>query len=162
MNKSEKLRMLLAKFVDFQVIRNNNIAKIPDECAVMHIISINKSAYSGKRIVDKTDEEITEETAVLSEAYYQFDFYAKTQARAEEMAERLLNIIVFEKRNELIRNGFGLSSDDIEIKDLTFLEKTQYIYRFGFDVGINWRDVRRRKTKLIDSIKVEIKEENNG
>ena len=47
--KNEVLRKLLASFVNFQVIRDNYVAKKPAECAVMHTISLNKSAYSAYR-----------------------------------------------------------------------------------------------------------------
>ena len=58
--KNEKLRKLLASFVNFQVIRDNYVAKKPIECAVMHTISLNKSAYSAYRTVETTDTEIKE------------------------------------------------------------------------------------------------------
>jgi hypothetical protein len=58
MNKNEKLRLLMAKFVDFQIIRDDFVAKRPTECAVLHTISLTKNAYSGYRIVEKTDNYI--------------------------------------------------------------------------------------------------------
>src|SRR3712207_706487 len=110
--KNEKLRKLLASFVDFQIIRDNYVAEKPAECAVMHTVSLNKKVISGYRVIETTEEYVKEQTARLVFAYFQIDFYAKTQARAEEMASRLLDVIVFEKRYELIRNGFGLTSED--------------------------------------------------
>ena len=136
--KNEVLRKLLASFVNFQVIRDNYVAKKPIECGVMHTISLNKSAYSAYRTVETTDTQIKEKALRLVIAYLQFDFYAPTQVRAEEMASELLEVIVFKKRHDLVRNGFGLSDDEIEINDLTFLEGNQYIYRFSFDVEMNW------------------------
>ena len=73
------------------------------------------------------------------------------------MASELLEVIVFKKRHDLVRNGFGLSDDEIEIKDLTFLEGSQYIYRFSFDVEINWRETSERTRQLIKDVKVEVK-----
>jgi len=155
--KNEKLRKLLASFVDFQIIRDDYMAKKPKECAVMHTISLNKSAYSAYRTVETTDTQIKEKALRLVIAYLQFDFYAPTQARAEEMASELLEVIVFKKRHDLVRNGFGLSEDEIEIKDLTFLEGSQYIYRFSFDVEMNWRETSERIRQLIKDVKVEVK-----
>lgn len=154
--KNEVLRKLLASFVNFQVIRDDYVAKKPKECAVMHTISLNKSAYSTYKTVETTDTQIKEKALRLVIAYLQFDFYAPTQSRAEEMANELLEVIVFKKRHDLIRNGFGLSDDEIEIKDLTFLEGSQYIYRFSFDVEMNWRETSERTRKLIKDIKVEV------
>lgn len=154
--KNEILRKLLASFVNFQVIRDDYVAKKPKECAVMHTISLNKSAYSAYRTVETTDTQIKEKALRLVVAYLQFDFYAPTQTRAEEMANELLEVIVFKKRHDLIRNGFGLSDDEIEIKDLTFLEGSQYIYRFSFDVEMNWREASERSRELIKDIKVEV------
>ena len=159
--KNEKLRKLLASFVDFQIIRDDYMAKKPKECAVMHTISLNKSAYSAYRTVETTDEEIKEKALRLVIAYFQIDFYAPKQARAEEMASKLLDVIVFEKRHELVRNGFGLSDNEIEIKDLTFLEGSQYIYRFSFDAEMNWRETSERTRKLIKDVEVRT-EANNG
>ena len=154
--KNEVLRKLLASFVDFQVIRDNYVAKKPTECAVMHTISLNKSAYSAYRTIETTDTQIKEKALRLVVAYLQYDFYALTQTRVEEMASELLEVIVFKKRHDLVRNGFGLSDDEIEIKDLTFLEGSQYIYRFSFDVEMNWRETSERTRKLIKDIKVEV------
>nr|DAX28556.1 MAG TPA: hypothetical protein [Caudoviricetes sp.] len=154
--KNEKLRKLLASFVDFQIIRDDHMAKKPSECAVMHTISKTKSAYSAYRTVETTEESIKEQAMRLVFAYFQIGFYAPTQARAEEMAGELLEVIVFKKRHELVRNGFGLSDDEIEIKDLTFLESSQYIYRFSFDVEINWRETSERVRQLIKDVKVEV------
>ena len=158
--KNEVLRKLLASFVDFQIIRDDYIAKKPKECAVMHTISLTKSAYSAYRTVEKTEESIKEQATRLVYAYFQIDFYAPTQARAEEMASELLEIIVFKKRHDLIRNGFGLSDDEIEIKDLTFLEGSQYIYRFSFDVEMNWRESSERVRDLIKDVEVKTEVEN--
>ena len=155
--KNEKLRKLLASFVNFQVIRDNYVAKKPIECAVMHTISLNKSAY---RTVETTDTQIKEKALRLVIAYLQFDFYAPTQLRAEEMASELLEVIVFKKRHDLVRNGFGLSDDEIEIKDLTFLESSQYIYRFSFDVEMNWRESIERVRDLIKDVEVKTEVEN--
>ena len=152
--KNEILRKLLASFVDFQIIRDDYVAKKPKECAVMHTISLNKSAYSAYRTVETTDTQIKEKALRLVIAYLQFDFYAPTQSRAEEMANELLEVIVFKKRHDLIKNGFGLSDDEIEIKDLTFLEGSQYIYRFSFDVEINWRESSERSRELIKDVEV--------
>ena len=154
--KNEKLRKLLASFVDFQIIRDDHMAKKPSECAVMHTISLTKLAYSAYRTVETTEERIKEQATRLVFAYFQIDFYAPTQARAEEMASELLEVIVFKKRHELVRNGFGLSDDEIEIKDLTFLEGSQYIYRFSFDVEMNWRETSERIRQLIKDVKVEV------
>lgn len=159
--KNEVLRKLLASFVDFQIIRDDYVAKKPKECAVMHTISLNKSAYSAYRTVETTDTQIKEKALRLVIAYLQFDFYAPTQSRAEEMANELLEVIVFKKRHDLIRNGFGLSNNDIEIKDLTFLEGSQYIYRFSFDLEMNWREASERTRKLIKDVEVRT-EVNNG
>ena len=158
--KNEKLRKLLASFVDFQIIRDDYIAKKPQKCAVMHTISLTKSAYSAYRTVETTEESIKEQAMRLVFAYFQIDFYAPTQARAEEMASELLEVIVFKKRHDLVRNGFGLSDNEIEIKDLTFLEGSQYIYRFSFDVEMNWRETSERTRQLIKD--VEIKTEANN
>lgn len=154
--KNEKLRKLLASFVDFQIIRDDHMAKKPTECAVMHTISLTKSVYSAYRTVETTEDNIKEQATRLVNAYFQIDFYAPTQARAEEMASELLEVIVFKKRHELVRSGFGLSEDEIEIKDLTFLEGSQYIYRFSFDVEINWRETSERIRQLIKDVKVEV------
>lgn len=154
--KNEKLRKLLASFVDFQIIRDDHMAKKPTECAVMHTISLTKSVYSAYGIVETTEDNIKEQATRLVNAYFQIDFYAPTQARAEEMASELLEVIVFKKRHDIVRNGFGLSDDEIEIKDLTFLEGSQYIYRFSFDVEINWRETSERIRQLIKDVKVEV------
>lgn len=154
--KNEKLRKLLASFVDFQIIRDDHMAKKPSECAVMHTISQTKSVYSAYRTVETTEESIKEQATRLVFAYFQIDFYAPTQARAEEMASELLEVIVFKKRHDIVKNGFGLSDDEIEIKDLTFLEGSQYIYRFSFDVEINWRETSERVRQLIKDVKVEV------
>lgn len=154
--KNEKLRKLLASFVDFQIIRDDHMAKKPSECAVMHTISLTKSVYSAYRTVETTEESIKEQATRLVYAYFQIDFYAPTQARAEEMASELLEIIVFKKRHDIVKNGFGLSDDEIEIKDLTFLEGSQYIYRFSFDVEMNWRETSERIRQLIKDVKVEV------
>lgn len=154
--KNEKLRKLLASFVDFQIIRDDHMAKKPSECAVMHTISQTKSVYSAYRTVETTEESIKEQATRLVFAYFQIDFYAPTQARAEEMASELLEVIVFKKRHDIVRNGFGLSDDEIEIKDLTFLEGSQYIYRFSFDVEMNWRETSERIRQLIKDVKVEV------
>nr|DAN19486.1 MAG TPA: hypothetical protein [Caudoviricetes sp.] len=154
--KNEKLRKLLASFVDFQIIRDDHMAKKPKECAVMHTISKTKSVYSAYRTVETTEDNIKEQATRLVIAYFQIDFYAPTQARAEEMASELLEVIVFKKRHNLVRNGFGLSDDEIEIKDLTFLEGSQYIYRFSFDVEMNWRETSERIRQLIKDVKVEV------
>lgn len=154
--KNEKLRKLLASFVDFQIIRDDHMAKKPSECAVMHTVSLTKSVYSAYRTVETTEDSIKEQATRLVIAYFQIDFYAQTQARAEEMASELLEVIVFKKRNDLVRNGFGLSEDEIEIKDLTFLEGSQYIYRFSFDVEMNWRETSERIRQLIKDVKVEV------
>ena len=155
--KNETLRKLLASFVDFQIIRDDHMAKKPSECAVMHTISQTKSVYSAYRTVETTEDSIKEQATRLVIAYFQIDFYAPTQARAEEMASELLEVIVFKKRHELVRSGFGLSEDEIEIKDLTFLEGSQYIYRFSFDVEMNWRETSERIRQLIKDVKVEVK-----
>jgi len=154
--KNEKLRKLLASFVDFQIIRDDHMAKKPSECAVMHTISLTKSVYSAYRTVETTEESIKEQATRLVYAYFQIDFYAPTQARAEEMAGELLEVIVFKKRHDIVRSGFGLSEDEIEIKDLTFLEGSQYIYRFSFDVEMNWRETSERIRQLIKDVKVEV------
>ena len=160
MNKAEKLRLKIAEFVDFQVIRDDYVAEVPRECAVMQIISKDRSAYSGKRIIEKTDEYIIEQTARRVEAYLQFDCYAKTQERSEEMSDILLNKIIYENRYDLIRAGFGLSSDDMTVTDRTFLENKTYVYRFGFDIQMNWRELSERKRMLMKDVKVEVKEQN--
>lgn len=154
--KNEKLRKLLASFVDFQIIRDDHMAKKPTECAVMHTISLTKSVYSAYRTVETTEDSIKEQATRLVNAYFQIDFYAPTQARAEEMASELLEVIVFKKRHDIVKNGFGLSEDEIEIKDLTFLEGSQYIYRFSFDVEMNWRETSERIRQLIKDVKVEV------
>lgn len=159
--KNEKLRKLLASFVDFQIIRDDYVAKKPKECAVMHTISLNKSVYGAYKAFEITDTHVKEKALRLVIAYFQIDFYAPTQARAEEMASKLLDVIVFEKRHELVRNGFGLSEDEIEIKDLTFLEGSQYIYRFSFDVEINWREISERIRELMKDVEIRT-EVNNG
>ena len=160
MNKNEKLRLLMAKFADYQVIRDDFVAKRPSECAVMHTISLTKNAYSGFRIIEKTDNYIKEQTARLVEAYFQLDFYANTQKRAEEMAQTMADIIIFKNRHDFVRNGFGLTSDDIEISDRTFLESSQYIYRFGFDLQMNWRELSERTRQLIKDIDVKTEVKN--
>lgn len=163
MSRNEKLRLLLAEYVDFQVIRDNQMAEVPEkEYAVMHTISLNKSAYSNYREKEKTVDYIIEEAARRVEAYFQLDFYADTQLRAEEMAENMLEIILFKKRHDLIRNKFGVSEDDVEISDRTFLEDKQYIYRFGFDININWREIKERKRMLIKEIKHKLEVENGS
>ena len=144
MNKNEKLRLLMAKFADYQVIRDDFVAKRPSECAVMHTISLTKNAYSGSRIIEKTDNHIKEQTARLVEAYFQLDFYANTQKRAEEMAQAMAD----------------LTSNDIEITDRTFLEGSQYIYRFGFDLQMNWRELSERTRQLIKDIDVKTEVKN--
>lgn len=160
MSKNEDLRLLLASLVDYQVIRDDHIAEIPGECAVMHTISLNKTAYSGYREIEKTNEHITEQTARRVEAYLQFDFYAPTQARAEEMANNMLDVIFFKNRHDLVRKKFGLSDDNVEVVDRTFLEGSQYIYRFGFDINMNWREISQRKRKLIKDIDYETEAKN--
>ena len=90
--KNEKLRKLLASFVDFQIIRDDHMAKKPSECAVMHTISLTKSVYSAYRTVETTEDNIKEQATRLVIAYFQIDFYAPTQARAEEMASELLEV----------------------------------------------------------------------
>ena len=159
--KNEALRKLLASFVNFQVIRDNYVAKKPAECAVMHTISLTKSVYSAYRTVETKEDSIKEQATRLVFTYFQIDFYAPTQSRAEEMASELLEVIVFKKRHDLIRNGFGLSDDEIEIKYLTFLESSQYIYRFSFDVEMNWRESSERVRDLIKDVEVRT-EVNNG
>lgn len=160
MNKNEKLRLLMAKFADYQVIRDDFVAKIPSECAVMHTISLTKNAYSGSRIIEKTDDYIKEQTARLVEAYFQLDFYATTQKKAEEMAQAMADIILFKNRYDFVRNGFGLTSDNIEITDRTFLEGSQYVYRFGFDLQMNWRELSTRTRQLIKDIDVKTEVKN--
>lgn len=158
--KNEQLRKLLASFVDFQIIRDDYIAKKPDEFAIMHTISLTKNSISGSRVIKNDEEKITEQTSRLVSAYFQIDCIARTQARSEEMASKLYDVIVFEKRSELIKNGFGLQSESIQISDRTFLEGSQYIYRFGFDVEISWREISERERILIKDIDYKIKEEN--
>ena len=158
--KNEQLRKLLASFVDFQIIRDDYIAKKPNEFAIMHTISLTKNSISGSRIIRNDEEKIIEQTSRLVSAYFQIDCIARTQARSEEMANKLYDVIVFKKRHELIRNGFGLQSESIQIADRTFLEGSQYIYRFGFDVEISWREISERERKLIKDIDYKIKEEN--
>ena len=158
--KNEKLRKLLASFVDFQIIRDDHMAKKPSECAVMHTISLTKNAYSGSRIIEKTDNFIKEQTARLVEAYFQLDFYAATQKRAEEMAQAMADTILFKNRHDFVRNGFGLTSDNIEITDRTFLEGSQYVYRFGFDLQMNWRELSERTRQLIKDIDVKTEVKN--
>ena len=160
MSKNEDLRLLLASLVDYQVIRDDHIAEIPVECAVMHTISLNKTVYSGYREIEKTNEYTTEQTARRVEAYLQFDFYASTQARAEEMANNMLDVIFFKNRHDLVRKKFGLSDDNVEVVDRTFLEGSQYIYRFGFDINMNWREISQRKRKLIRDIDYETEAKN--
>ena len=160
MNKNEKLRLLMAKFADYQVIRDDFVAKLPSECAVMHTISLTKNAYSGSRIIEKTDDYIKEQTARLVEAYFQLDFYATTQKKAEEMAQAMADIILFKNRYDFVRNGFGLTSDNIEITDRTFLEGSQYVYRFGFDLQMNWRELSIRTRQLIKDIDVKTEVKN--
>ena len=159
MNKNEKLRLLMASFVDFQVIRDDFVAKKPAECAVMHTISLSKNAYSGVRVIEKTDEYVKEQTARLVEAYFQLDFYAATHKRAEEMAQSMLDVILFKNKYDFVRNGYGLTDDEIEVSDRTFIEGSQYIYRFGFDLQMNWRELSERTRYLIKDIKTEV---NNG
>ena len=158
--KNEQLRKLLASFVDFQIIRDDYIAKKPNEFAIMHTISLTKNSISGRRIISNDEEKITEQTSRLVSAYFQIDCIAMTQARSEEMANKLYDVIVFGKRDELIRNGFGLQSESIQIADRTFLEGSQYIYRFGFDIEINWREISERERILIKDIDYKNKEEN--
>ena len=158
--KNEVLRKLLASFVDFQIIRDDHMAKKPSECAVMHTISLTKNAYSGSRIIEKTDNFIKEQTARLVEAYFQLDFYAATQKRAEEMAQAMADTILFKNRHDFVRNGFGLTSDNIEITDRTFLEGSQYVYRFGFDLQMNWRELSERTRQLIKDIDVKTEVKN--
>ena len=160
MNKNEKLRLLMAKFAGYQVIRDDFVAKRPSECAVMHTISLTKNAYSGSRIIEKTDDYIKEQTARLVEAYFQLDFYATTQKKAEEMAQTMADIILFKNRHDFVRNGFGLTSDNIEITDRTFLEGSQYVYRFGFDLQMNWRELSIRTRQLIKDIDVKTEVKN--
>lgn len=159
MSKNEKLRLLLAGYVDFQLIKNNQMSEMPDnEYGVMSIISLNKSSYSNYRVKERTTDYIIEEAARRVNAYLQFDFYAPTQDRAEEMANEMLEIILFKNRHDLIRNKYGLAEDEVEISDRTFLEDKQYVYRFGFDININWREITERKRMLIKEIeKVEVK-----
>lgn len=158
--KNEQLRKLLASFVDFQIIRDDYIAKKPNEFAIMHTISLTKNSISGSRVIKNDEEKIIEQTSRLVSAYFQIDCIAMTQARSEEMANKLYDVIVFGKRDELIRNGFGLQSESIQIADRTFLEGSQYIYRFGFDVEISWREISERERILIKDIDYKIKEEN--
>ena len=68
---------------------------------------------------------------------------------------------MFKKRHDLVRNGFGLSDDEIEIKDLTFLESSQYIYRFSFDVEMNWRESSERTRQLIKDVEVKTEANND-
>lgn len=150
----------MAKFADYQVIRDDFVAKRPTECAVMHTISLTKNAYSGFRIIEKTDDYIKEQTARLVEAYFQLDFYATTQKKAEEMAQTMADIILFKNRHDFVRNGFGLTSDNIEITDRTFLEGSQYVYRFGFDLQMNWRELSIRTRQLIKDIDVKTEVKN--
>ena len=49
---------------------------------------------------------------------------------------------------------------EIEIKDLTFLEGSQYIYRFSFDVEMNWRESSERVRDLIKDVEVKTEVEN--
>ena len=72
----------------------------------------------------------------------------------------MVDIILFKNRHDFVRNGFGLTSDNIEITDRTFLEGSQYVYRFGFDLQMNWRELSIRTRQLIKDIDVKTEVKN--
>lgn len=152
MNKSEQLRELLSTFVDYQVIRANTNATIPFPCCVFRSLPATKGTLSKVRQIDTNNGKIIQQASQISEAIYQLDFYSTNQLEAELMAHNFLNLIIFNKRFELVRLGFGISSEFVNIEDRTFIENSKFIYRFGFDIEISSKEVITREMNRIESI----------
>ena len=155
-NKNEVLRKLLASWVDYQVIRGNS-SSIPDEpdFAVFRSLPAETVTTNDIRVIE--DKEYSSR---LIMGAFQLDFYSDSQVKAEEMAHGMVEKIIFSKRNDLVRAGFGVSDYQIEVDDRTFIENSEFIYRYGFDVKINYRTITERENTPIEHIDITIGDEN--
>ena len=154
-NKNEVLRKLFASWVDYQVIRGNS-SSIPEETdfAVFRPLPAETVTTDIRVIEDK------EYSSRLVMGAFQLDFYSDKQVKAEEMAHSMAEKIIFSKRNDLVRAGFGVSDYQIEVDDRTLIENSEFIYRYGFDIKINYRVITERENTPIKHINIQIGDEN--
>ena len=154
-NKNEVLRKLFASWVEYQVIRGNN-SSIPDEpdFAVFRPLPAETVTINDIRAVE--DKEYSSRLVMGA---FQLDFYSNKQVKAEEMAHSMAEKIIFNKRNDLVRAGFGVSDYQIEVDDRTFIENSEFIYRYGFDIKINYRVITERENTPIEHINIQIGDE---
>ena len=154
-NKNEVLRKLFASWVEYQVIRGNN-SSIPDEpdFAVFRPLPAQTVTITDIRAVE--DKEYSSRLVMGA---FQLDFYSNKQVKAEEMAHSMAEKIIFNKRNDLVRAGFGVSDYQIEVDDRTFIENSEFIYRYGFDIKINYRVITERENTPIEHINIQIGDE---
>lgn len=154
-NKNEVLRKLFASWVDYQVIRGNS-SSIPTEpdFAVFRPLPAETVTTNDIRVID--DKEYSSRLVMGA---FQLDFYSDKQVKADKMAHSMAEKIIFSKRNELVRAGFGVSDYQIEVNDRTFIENSEFIYRYGFDIRINYRVITERENTPIEHINIQIGDE---
>ena len=155
-NKNELFRKLIASWVDYQVIRGNNTA-VPDESdfAVLRVLPAERQTANNIRTFDNK-----EYSSMSVYIVYQLDFYSNNQIKAEDMASNMAERLIFINRNDLIRAGFGLSDYQIDVEDRSLIENSEFIYRYGFDVNVNYKVINERDNTPIQHVNIIIGDEN--
>ena len=60
----------------------------------------------------------------------------------------------------MIRAGFGLSDYQIDVEDRSLIENSEFIYRYGFDVNVNYKVINERDNTPIQHVNIIIGDEN--
>ena len=141
MTELERLKKFLnANIVGFPIIiANPKIKAPPMPYAVIKQIPSAEDRGVLRTRTRKDETTITEIIVRRIELYLQFDMYATTNDSAYENACKLKENIYTILRDKLNLEGFGVleqrSSNDIT--DRTYLEQSDFVYRYGFDVIID-------------------------
>ena len=141
MTELERLKKFLnANIVGFPIIIANPKIKAPSmPYAVIKQIPSSEDRGVLRTRTRKDETTITETIVRRIELYLQFDMYATTNDSAYENACKIKENIYTILRDKLNLEGFGVleqrSSNDIT--DRTYLEQSDFVYRYGFDVIID-------------------------
>lgn len=164
MTELERLKKFLnANIIDYTIIIANPKVKAPNMPYV--VLKQIPSAIDLNNFVLRTRKDentITESIRRRIELYLQVDVYAKTNEEAYSICANFQEQIYTILRTPLNLEGFGVleqrSSNDIT--DRTYLEQSDFVYRYGFDVVIDTNRVVTRDMPDVDTINLTDKDTN--
>lgn len=161
----EFIKILNDKIDEFIIIKANQNAKAPalPYATVFSLPSnpdMNKYVSRYKEI--KPDGWwIRENISRRVESTLQFDVYSKDREQANTYCMLLFEHIMTISRIDINLAGFGaLESRAVSIDDRTYLEHDSNLFRFGFDVTIDYMTQVERYFQNVETVK--IKDEETG